>query len=92
MKESSVVIKILSYLKSLPQTVAFKHHGGLYSKAGVSDIIACIKGRAVFIEVKTPEKRNSATKLQEIFIKSIQDAGGIAFVACSVEDVKEKLI
>ena len=63
----------------------------MYSNAGVSDIIGVTQGRALFVEVKTPEKRDNTTKLQEIFIDKVKEAGAIAFIACSVEEVKNKL-
>lgn len=63
---------------------------GLGSTAGVPDIVGITKdGRFLGIEVKTKNGRLSPH--QEQFIKRINDAGGVAFVARSVEDVIEQL-
>lgn len=59
------------------------------NKNGVPDIICCVDGKFVGIEVKTPRGRVSA--VQEFHIRLINAAGGEAFVARSWEDVLEKL-
>lgn len=63
----------------------FKVHGGAFQKSGVPDIIACINGRFVAIEVKRA-KGGILSKLQEIQIKKIQDSQGIAGVARSIDE------
>ncbi len=54
---------------------------------GVSDIIGCqrVTGRFIAIEVKRPGGK--ATPEQQEFLDSVTRAGGIAFVATSVDDV-----
>lgn len=54
---------------------------------GVSDIIGCIPktGRFLAIEVKQPGGK--ATAEQQQFIEMINAAGGLAFVAHSVDEV-----
>ena len=69
MSEKYITNKILKYLKTVPGCFAWKEHGGIYGTAGVPDIIACVNGRFVAFEVKTPSGR--ATKLQEAIIKKI---------------------
>jgi Holliday junction resolvase len=60
------------------------------NKAGVPDIIACAPGGLfVAIEVKTPTGRVS--KLQEVHVRKINNAGGIAFIARSLPEVKLRL-
>jgi hypothetical protein len=58
---------------------------------GVSDIIGCIPktGRFLAIEVKRPG--NKPTAEQQQFIDTINGAGGLAFVAYSVEEVSFRL-
>ncbi len=65
----------------------FKEHGGLYGTAGVPDIICCYKGRFIALEVKAPDGKPTA--LQEATINRIREAGGVAEVVRSVEEVKE---
>ena len=50
------------------------------------DILCCIKGRFVGIEVKVPGKRPTAR--QKIVIQAISDAGGVAFWSDSLEHVQ----
>lgn len=89
-KEKSITNEILKYLKSLDYCFAWKEHGGMYGTAGIPDIICCYKGRFIGIEVKRPGGKVS--KLQEITIKKVTAAGGITFVAYSLDDVKEQLV
>ncbi len=53
--------------------------------AGTADIIGCYKGRYFAIEAKVG--RNRPTSAQKEFLDSVQAAGGIAFVAWSLDDV-----
>lgn len=61
------------------------------TKAGVPDILACCNGLFVGIEVKTPRTLHTVSSLQAYNLESIIKAGGIAFVASSVEDAENKL-
>lgn len=65
---------------------AFKVHGGPNQMAGLPDILACVEGRFVGIEVKTPHKRSNTSPRQEFVHQLIRDSGGIAVVACSVPE------
>lgn len=56
---------------------------------GVPDILTCIKGRFVAIEVKTPTGK--LTKIQQYQIDQINKSGGVAFVATSLENVRMEL-
>ena len=55
---------------------------------GTSDIIGTWNGRILAIETKKPKpSKTYATKEQKAFIQLINDLGGLAFVARSVDDV-----
>ena len=56
-------------------------------QTGTPDVIACCKGQFIGIEVK--KEGENPTPIQKLNIKLIKQAGGIAFVARSVKDVKE---
>lgn len=57
---------------------------------GVSDIIGLLPGgRFLAIEVKTD--RGKATPRQDKFIRDVNEEGGLAFIARSVDDVIERL-
>ena len=58
------------------------------NKSGIPDIIACIDGRFVSIEVKLDSK---TSPLQEAAIKRIVNAGGNAFVLRWSENWQEEL-
>ena len=86
MSEQKIQTTIVKWLES---------HGWLtvktivMSKAGFPDIIAMKDGRNVWIEVKA--KNGVVSKLQEIRIKQLIASGATAFVAYSLDDVKEKI-
>ena len=58
---------------------------------GVSDLLVCLHGRFVAIEVKRP-KGSKILPDQLAFLDSIRQAGGIAFIAKSIEDVRVSLL
>lgn len=88
-KEQDIQTKIMDYISSIGGLPIKFNNIGIYAKAGVSDILACIKGRFVAIEVKKPG--NTPSKLQEKFINDVNSIGGFAFWADNLNDVKEKL-
>ena len=91
MLESALQIKIQKYLKdNLHNAVVWKNHGNQYSVIGLPDIMCVYREKLVCIEVKI--QGNKPTKLQEITLKKLSDAGAITGVAYSVEDVKQLLI
>ena len=89
LKEKDITHQIRNVLKTFG-IFHYKNHGGLGSAPGLPDITGCLKdGRGFWIEVKTDKGRLSPH--QERFIQNINDAGGLAFVARSVDEVIEKL-
>jgi hypothetical protein len=85
-RESTIVTSILRYLKAVPDSFAWKEHGGMYGTSGLPDIICCIGGRFVAFEVKTPTGRLS--KLQSVTLARINAAKGMAYMVTSVEEVR----
>lgn len=61
----------------------------MYGTAGIPDIICCCKGKFVAFEVKT--EHGKLSKLQEVMIERIRQAGGVAFKVTSVQEVKDIL-
>lgn len=84
MKEKAITQAIRGLLRSL-NIFHWKEHGGLGSAPGVPDIVGCYQGRMLAIEVKTD--RGRVSEHQQRFIDNINAAGGLAFVARSVDDV-----
>lgn len=82
MKESAIQKKILNHLEALG---FFVIKNIVANKAGTPDIISCSPhGRFVAIEVKTEGGKLST--LQEVKIRKIKEANGIAFVAYGWDD------
>lgn len=90
--ESNITLQIKHMLEKLGAQV-IQTHGQIWAKippfAGLSDLIVNIDGKFVAIEVKRPSCK--LTALQEQFLHDVRAAGGIAFVAYSVEDVVREL-
>ena len=59
------------------------------STPGVPDLICCFKGRLIGIEIKAG--KGIVSEYQKEFIDNINRAGGLAFVARSVDDVIDGL-
>jgi len=98
MKESDIQKRILVYLNRRKDIFAWKAPnqgmrvgGGIRVKCpmpGLPDIIGynMNSGRAIFIEVKTPEGKISDDQME--FITRATKAGCLAFFARSLDDVK----
>lgn len=67
----------------------FKVHGSEFMPAGLPDLVCCVKGRFVGIEVKTPDGEVSA--IQSFRHRAIREAGGTVIVATCVGDVRDAL-
>lgn len=88
-EEKKIENQIKSYLKSI-NAYFLKVHGNSMQPAGTPDLLCCVNGHFVAIEVKK-SKGGVVSELQEAKIKQIQQSGGIAFIARSVDDVKQKI-
>ena len=91
-KEKIFENRIRAFLKTLPNEWHFKHWGGGYAKAGIPDLIGCINGRFVAIEVKASNGKVSPLQVRNI--NRITSAGGYGIVAYpeSFDELKEELI
>jgi hypothetical protein len=89
--EKTIVAAIMRALKERG-VWAVKTHGGQYQVSGLPDIIAIAPGTGRFlgIEVKRPGV-GRLTDLQKITLSRINEHGGIAGVAYSVEDALQLL-
>lgn len=70
--------EIKKFLEKLPNTWYFKVWSGPYSKSGIPDIIACINGKFVAIEVKA--ENGHASDLQKRNIRLINQCNGIGYI------------
>lgn len=86
--EGRIVTKVLAYLNALPDGHARKVHGNAFT-VGEPDVDACVRGRSVKVEIKVPGGR--ATPLQAAVLDKWRAAGALAFVAHSVDEVRDGL-
>lgn len=75
-KETLLKIKVLQVLKELPNTWFLKTQE--VARSGVPDLLMCVAGRFVAIELKTED--GVISKLQEYNLKRIEDTGGVSVV------------
>lgn len=66
----------------------FKHAASAAMKVGIPDIICCIKGHFVGIEVKQEDGIQSDA--QKVTCKNIREAGGEYWIVWSYEDFVEQ--
>lgn len=76
---------ILQYAKHTPFVVAYNIVKA--SERGVPDILCCINGKFVGVEVKGDGDRLSASQTEQI--KRINTANGTAYVVGSLNDFKK---
>lgn len=88
MKEQAVQKKIIKYLESLG---AWTVKTITTNKRGTPDVLACLDGRFIAIEVKAPGKMSTVSELQQFQLDKIAATGGIAIAADDLEKVKEIL-
>lgn len=77
MREKDFEMQIREFLKEHGCWVV-KYFGNSFSQNGVPDLLCCIAGRFVAVEVKAEGGR--PTRLQEVTVQKIRDAGGMAMI------------
>ena len=77
MNEKQFETKIKKYLKD-KGCWYFKVWGGGFQKAGIPDLICCINGHFVAIEVKGPNGK--PTELQKWNLRKIKESKGIGVI------------
>lgn len=93
--EKDIQSSIMDYLH-MKKIFSWKEHsGGMMIEGGTrymplglkgkADILGCYKGLFLAIEVKRPSGKLSVD--QAYFLEAIRNAGGIAFVATSIDDL-----
>jgi hypothetical protein len=77
MREKPFELKLRKYLESRGHWVV-KYFANGYTKSGIPDLLACVNGRFVAIEVKGDG--GNVSPLQVYTIGKIKDSGGVAMV------------
>lgn len=96
-RESGLVAAIQKEIrKQYPDAWLFKVVGNPYQETGVPDLLVCVNGLLIGIEVKFPYPNETvehalsrATPQQQVQIMRINRAGGMAGVVASVEAALE---
>lgn len=83
MTEQAIQKKIVDYLS---KNGAYSVKTIATNSGGTPDILCCFKGRFCAIEVKSP--KGKVSELQKWHIEQIKKAGGVAFVARSIDEVQ----
>lgn len=92
MKESGLQKKIINYITELPRSWVIKTTGGTPGiPTGTPDIIACINGYFVGIEVKHPNGKGHRQPEQYHQSIKIMQAGGHAFFTDNFEECKKMI-
>lgn len=86
--EKTIENKIKEYLFKKGH-LYFKVHGSSFMEPGISDIIACICGRFVAIEVKATGKKSNESAQQKIFGNNVIKSNGLYYLVDSLEEVVE---
>lgn len=97
--EAQLTAAIVKAVKAqYPDALVMKLGAGGYQRAGLPDLLLCLFGRFVFIEVKNIRPgetegvaRGRVTRLQQRNLEAAKCAGGLALVALSVAEVTEFL-
>lgn len=79
--------KVLKWLMTKPEVWVVKYPGGIFGKKGTPDLLLCVNGRFVAIEMKKPEGGVRA-KIQEATRQKILKSGGICEFCDSFIDAK----
>jgi hypothetical protein len=84
--EAKIGKQIRQYIEECGGFV-FKVHGGPQMMAGLPDLIVCIQGLFIGIEVKQPGQNPTA---RQVFVHNmIQRSGGVVIVAHSVKEAAD---
>ena len=55
----------------------FKNNGNMFTEVGRPDLVACLRGKFIGIELKRVGKLNEVSDAQKLVGNKIKDAGGI---------------
>lgn len=86
MREKTVEDKIKDYLFS-KNIYYFKVHGSKFMPAGIPDIVCCVNGSFLGIEVKRPGAKNEQSPQQKIHENNIKKSGGTYLLVDSLAEV-----
>jgi hypothetical protein len=84
--------KVKAFLKSYPNDIwFFKHWAGAYSQSGIPDIIACVNGHFVGIEVKAEDGHPSPLQIRNIELIQRSKGHGYILYPKDFEQFKQEI-
>lgn len=83
-QEATLTRKVKNWLEVQPD-IAFYKASDRYNK-GVSDLILCVSG--IFVGVELKAENNTASPHQKLFISMVIQAGGVGGVCYTLGEVK----
>ncbi len=89
--EKAIVKKIRKALQRSVGGFWFKVHGGPFQMAGLPDLLGCVQGRFIGIEVKRPSRMTNVSPIQQRMIRKINLNGGLAIVSCDPDTAVEEV-
>ena len=87
--EQDIQTSIMNFIYSIGGLPIKQNQIGIYAQAGVPDILSCIKGRFVAIEVKIPGE--TPKPHQVAFLEAVIKCGGVSMWTDNLNEVKEVL-
>lgn len=88
MSETKLKESVLKYLRT-NLIYCFKVHGSKFMEPGIPDIVACVNGKFLGIELKRPGAKNEQSEQQQIHEANIKTSNGVYLLADSLEEVVE---
>lgn len=97
--ETNLVRSIRTRIKrEWPRSLTWKMHGSVYMEAGIPDIVCCVEGRFIALEVKAPKAGEGylhayerTSREQRYQIGRVRAADGAACTVVSPEDAVEAI-
>jgi Holliday junction resolvase len=77
--EKQIELEIRYYIERKLKGYVIKQHGNAFTKPGIPDLICCINGIFVAIEVKAA--KGITSNAQKVHLSNINKSGGIGIIA-----------
>jgi len=79
---------VKKWLDAEPDLWFVKIAGGKFQRPGIPDLLLCVRGVFVALELKAPSGKGKLSELQKLELVKIQRAHGMTYVCNSLEAVK----
>lgn len=96
--ETLILKSIMEYLRWMGHVVVRVYGGGHvkdgkffpqpYLERGTADLLVCIKGTGKFLALEVKTEKGKPSEFQTEWLQKVRDAGGLAEIVRSVEDVE----